>query len=97
MATTLLNLTSGNVAHQKFFILMFIFVLGRISLTMSHESAALIGGLRQAVDDMIVRMATSPAQVMDPPPLDAAVVHAVQTLVSSKATPPTAPNEPPHG
>ena len=61
---------------------------------MSHESAALIGGLRQAVDDMIVRLATNPAQVVDPPLLDSAVITAVQALVSSKATPPNLPEEP---
>ena len=64
---------------------------------MSHESAALIGGLRQAVDDMIVRIATNPAQVTNPLPLDSAVIQAVQALVSSKATPPTLPEEPSHG
>jgi ATP-dependent RNA helicase A len=68
-----------------------------IPLMMSHESAALIGGLRQAVDDMIVRIATNPAQVIDPSPLDSAVIQAVQALVSSKATPPTLPEEPSHG
>ena len=82
----------------KIFILWcpFYFVV-RIPLMMSHESAALIGGLRQAVDDMIVRIATNPAQVTNPLPLDSAIIQAVQALVSSKATPPTLPEEPSHG
>ena len=64
---------------------------------MSHESAALIGGLRQAVDDMIVRLATDPSLATDPPPHDSAVIQAVHALVSSKATPPTLPELPPGG
>lgn len=64
---------------------------------MSHESAALIGGLRQAVDDMIVRLATDPSLATDPPPHDAAIIQAVLALVSSKATPPNIPELPPGG
>ena len=65
---------------------------------MSHEVAALIGGLRQAVDDMIVRLATDPALVMNPPPHDSAIIQAVQALVSAKATPPSLhDNEPSQG
>jgi ATP-dependent RNA helicase A len=60
-----------------------------IPLMMSHESAALIGGLRQAIDDMVVRLATDPALLTNPSPQDSAIIQAVQALVSSKATPPT--------
>ena len=62
---------------------------------MSHEAAALIGGLRQAIDDMVVRLATDPTLVMNPSPQDSAIIQAVQSLVSSQATPPSLPdNEP---
>lgn len=64
---------------------------------MSHESAALIGGLRQAIDDMIVRLATTPSLATDPPPHDCAIIQAVQNLVSLKATPPSNPNTSPGG
>jgi ATP-dependent RNA helicase A len=68
-----------------------------IPLMMSHESAALIGGLRQAIDDMIVRLATDPTLTTDPPPHDSAIIQAVFALVSSKATPPNIPELPPGG
>lgn len=72
-------------------------LLCRIPLVMSHDSAALIGGLRQAIDDMIVRLATDPTLATDPPPYDSAIIQAVFALVSSKATPPNIPNLPPGG
>ena len=64
---------------------------------MSHDSAALIGGLRQAVDDMLVRFATDPSLLLEPSPHDQALVQLVETLVSCKATPPSLPALPPGG
>ena len=72
-------------------------MVDRIPLLMSHESAALIGGLRQAIDDMIVRLATDPAQVTDPPPHDSDIIQTVSALVSLKATPPDVPQTSPRG
>lgn len=59
---------------------------------MSHKSAALIGGLRQAIDDMIVRLATDPSLATNPSSQDSTIIHTVQSLVSSKATPPSLPD-----
>ena len=64
---------------------------------MSHESAALIGGLRQAVDDMLVRMATDPTLATQPSPHDSSILQAAYTLTSSKLTPPSIPEQPPGG
>lgn len=64
---------------------------------MSHEAAALIGGLRQAVEEMLVRVATDPSFLTQPSLHDEAIVQAVTTLVSSKPTPPTFPQLPPGG
>lgn len=64
---------------------------------MSHESAALIGGLRQAVDDMLVRMATDPTLATQPSPHDSSILQAVYALTSSKLTPPSIPEQPPGG
>ena len=83
--------------YCHFHILSLCIPLHRITLMMSHESAALIGGLRQAVDDMIVRLATDPALAMAPSPYDSAIVQAVFALVSSRATPPNIPELPPGG
>ena len=69
----------------------------RIPLLMPHESAALVGGLRQAIDDMLVRMAMDPSLLMQPPPHDEAIIQTVNTLVSSKPTPPSLPTLPPGG
>lgn len=71
--------------------------LDRIPLMMSHESAALIGGLRQAVDDMIVRLATDPTQTMDLPPSDSAIIQTVASLVSLKSAPSDGPQTSPRG
>ena len=70
---------------------------GRIPLQMPHEAAALVGGLRQAIDDMLVRMATDPTLLMQPPPHDDAIIQATSSLVSSKPTPPNLPALPPGG
>lgn len=64
---------------------------------LSHDSAALVGGLRQAVDDMLVRFATEPGLLLQPSPHDEALVQVVETLVSCKATPPSLPSLPPGG
>ncbi len=60
---------------------------------MSHESAALVGGLRQTVDDLLVRMAMDPSLITCPSPNDEAIIQAVGALVSSKATPPSLPDQ----
>lgn len=64
---------------------------------LSHDTAALIGGLRQAVDDMLVRFATDPALLLSPSPHDEALIQVVESLVSCKATPPSLPSLPPGG
>ena len=69
----------------------------RLPLNMSHDSAALIGGLRQAVDDMLVRFASDPALLLHPSPHDEALMQVVSTLVSCRATPPSLPSLPPGG
>ena len=69
----------------------------RIPLVLAPESASLIGGLRQAVDDMLVRMATDPTLLTHHSPYDDAIIQAVGSLVSSKATPPSLPQLPPGG
>lgn len=56
---------------------------------MPHATAALTGGLRQAVDEMLVRVATNPSLLTQPAPHDEAIIHAVAALVSSKPTPPS--------
>lgn len=55
---------------------------------MTHQSAALIGGLRQAVEDLIVRISSDPQQLLDPSARDQATIQAVRALVSCNATPP---------
>lgn len=69
----------------------------RLPLLMSHESAALIGGLRQAVDDMLVRIATDPNLLTEHSPHNDAIIQAVTALVTSKLTPPNLPPLPPGG
>ena len=64
---------------------------------MSHDSAALIGGLRQSVDDMLVRIATDPNLLTQHSPHNDAIIQAVVALVTSKATPPNIPSLPPGG
>ena len=64
---------------------------------MSHESAALIGGLRQAVDDMLVRFATDPSLLLQPSAHDEALIQVVSSLVSCRAKPPPLPSLPPGG
>lgn len=54
---------------------------------MTHQSAALIGGLRQAIDDLMVRISFDPQQLLDPSPQDQAIIRAVKALVSSNTTP----------
>ena len=56
---------------------------------MTHQSAALIGGLRQAVEDLMVRISSDPQQLLDPSARDQATIQAVRALVSCNATPPT--------
>ena len=58
---------------------------------MNLEAGALIGGLRQAVDDMLLRMATNPELLTHHSPQDDEIIHAVESLVSIKTTPPAAP------
>ncbi len=65
--------------------------LYRIPLTLSLEAGALIGGLRQAIDDMLTRMATNPALLCRHSPLDDEIIHAVESLVCLKATPANPP------
>ena len=54
---------------------------------MSHQSAALVGGLRQAIEDMMFRMSSNPEQLLDPSPQDQAIIQAVKALVSCNCTP----------
>ena len=54
---------------------------------MAHQSAALVGGLRQAIDDMMFRMSSNPEQLLDPSPQDQATIQAVKALVSCNSTP----------
>ena len=54
---------------------------------MTHRSAALIGGLRQAIDDLMVRISSDPQQLLDPSPQDQAIIQAVKALVSANTTP----------
>lgn len=56
---------------------------------MAHHSAALIGGLRQAIDDLMVRISSNPQQLMDPSAQDQAIIQAVKAVVSCNTTPPT--------
>ena len=56
---------------------------------MVHQSAALVGGLRQAIDDMMFRMSSNPEQLLDPLPQDQATIQAVKALVSCNCTPST--------
>ena len=58
---------------------------------MSLEAGALIGGLRQAVDDMLLRMATNPDLLIQHSPQDDSIIHAVESLVSIRTTPTVAP------
>lgn len=60
--------------------------LYRIPLTLSLETGALIGGLRQAIDDMLTRMATNPTLLSRHSPLDDEIIHAVESLVCLKPT-----------
>ncbi len=69
----------------------------RVPLLMSHDTAALIGGLRQAVDNMLVRFASDPSLLLQAPPHDDALIQVMETLVSSRATPPSLPPLPPGG
>ncbi|XP_065917877.1 ATP-dependent RNA helicase A protein-like isoform X2 [Dysidea avara] len=58
-----------------------------LPLNMAHQSAALVGGLRQAIDDMMFRMSSIPEQLLDPSPQDQATIQAVKALVSCNSTP----------
>ena len=58
---------------------------------MSLESASLIGGLRQSIDGMLIRMATNPELILQHSPQDDAIVQAVNALVSSKLSPSNLP------
>ena len=69
----------------------------RLPLLMSHDSASLIGGLRQAVDDMLVRVATDPNLLTEHSPHNDALIRAVTARVTSKSTPPSLPPLPPGG
>ena len=51
---------------------------------MTHQLAALIGGLRPAVKDLMVRISTDPQQLLDPSARDQTTIQAVRAL----ATPP---------
>ena len=62
---------------------------------MSHDSASLIGELRQAVDDMLVRIAMDPNLLTEHSPHNDAIIQAVTALVLSRSTPPTLPPIPP--
>ena len=55
---------------------------------MTHQSATLIGGLRQAVDDLMVRISSDPQQLLDPSAQDQATIQAIKALVSCNTTPP---------
>ena len=55
---------------------------------MTHQLAALIGGLQQAVEDPMVQISTDPQQLLDPSARDQATIQAVRALVSCNATPP---------
>ena len=52
---------------------------------MKHEEAALIGGLRQVVDDMLVRFAAEPSLLLQPPPRDEALLNLLCSLVTTIA------------
>jgi len=56
---------------------------------MTHHSAALIGALRQAIDDLMVRISSDPQQLLDPSAHDQAIIQAVKALVSCNTTPVT--------
>ena len=72
-------------------------MLFRLPLLMSHDSAALIGGLRQSLDDMVVRVATDPNLLTQHSPHNDVIIQAVTALVTSKSTPPSLPPLPPGG
>ena len=52
---------------------------------MRHEEAALLGGVRQAVDNMLVRFAAVPAFLMRPPPTDEMLLNLMTSLVTTTA------------
>ena len=54
---------------------------------MTHQSAALVGGLRQAIDNLMIRISSNPQQLLDPSPQDQAIMQAVKALVSCNTTP----------
>ena len=60
---------------------------------MSHDSAALVGGLRQAVDGLLMRVAAEPSLLAQPSTVDDAIMQVVGGVASSKATPPSLPAE----
>jgi len=52
---------------------------------MAHEEAALLGGLRQAVDEMLVTFAAEPSYLLQPPPRDEALLNLMTSLVCTTA------------
>ena len=54
---------------------------------MTHHSAALTGALRQAIDDLMVRISCDPQQLLDPSAHDQAIIQTAKALVSCNTTP----------
>ena len=62
---------------------------------MTHQLAALIGGLRQAVDNLMVRILSDPQQLLNLSAQDQATIQAVKALVSCNTTPVTTQQQQP--